>query len=78
MANAATEQLTIVDEIEDTVKQAAGKATVTMIRIEIGKGLSISKVQIAKELQLRFPQASIELEESNVAESVVVKDIEVE
>ena len=78
MAGAAAEQMTVIDEIEQTIRQAAGKSTVTMIRLAIGKGVSVSKVEIAKEIHKRFPSASVELEESKKAESVVVKDIEIE
>lgn len=78
MTGALTKQMTIIDEIEAAIRQAAGKSTVTMIRLAIGKGLSVSKVEIAKELHKKFPSASVELEEGKETESVVVRDIEVE
>lgn len=68
----------LIDEIETTVKEAAAGQKVVMIRLAIGKELSISKVEIAKELHRRFPEASVELKESALTDSVTVKDIEVE
>ena len=68
----------LVDEVEQTILQAAGKQAVTRIRLAIGKEVTVSKVEIAKELHRRFPDASIELMDSKAAtDSVVVKDIEV-
>lgn len=78
MAGVEAVEDTIVDEIEATIRQAAGKHLVTRIRLAIGKGVSVSKVEIAKEIHIRFPSASVELVESKEVESVVVKDIEVE
>lgn len=78
MAGAAAGHNAIVDEIEATILKAAGKATVTLIRLAIGKKVSVSKVEIAKELHKRFPSASVVLGETDEADSVVVKDIEVE
>ena len=60
------------------MKQAAGKQTVVMIRLAIGKEVSATRAQIASELHKRFPQASIEMKETELSDSVVVKDIEVE
>ena len=78
MAVAAVGQMAIIDEIEQTIRQAAGKSTVTMIRLAIGKEVTVSKVEIAKEMHKRFPSASVELDEGKDAGSVVVRDIEVE
>jgi len=68
----------LADEIEGTIRQAAGKARVIFIRIAVGKGVSVPVPQLASELHRRFPDASIELKESAIVDSVVVKDIEVE
>lgn len=67
----------IADEIEETVRHAAGKQRITRIRLEIGRKLSVSKVKLAGILHKRFPDASIDMKESRNADSVVVKDIEV-
>jgi hypothetical protein len=69
---------TLADEVESTVRQAAGKQRVVLIRLAVGKELSVSKVALASELHRRFPGASIEMKESSIISSVVVKDIEVE
>ena len=69
----------ILDEIEETIRQAAGKEKVVLIRIAVGSEVTISKVDIARELHKRFPDASVELSDSKVAgDSVVIQDIEVE
>jgi len=69
----------VVDEIESAVKAAAGGQRVVLIRIAVGKHVTISRVQIAKELNKRFPDASLEImEEKGSDDSIVVKDIEVE
>jgi len=68
----------LADDVEATIRQAAGKQSVIKIRVAIGKEVTVSKVEIAKELHKRFPQASIELEEAKETDSIVVKDIEVE
>jgi len=68
----------ILDEIEATVKQAAGKEKVILIRIAVGKEVSVSKVEIARELHRRFPDASVEISDGKESDSVTVKDIEVE
>ena len=69
----------VIDEIESTVKQAAAGAKVVLIRISVGKAVTISRVRIAKELNRRFPDASLEIiEEKSNDDSIVVKDIEVE
>jgi len=68
----------LVDDVEATIRQAAGKQAVVKIRVAIGKEVTVSKVEIAKELHKRFPQASIELDVAKETDSIVVKDIEVE
>ncbi|MEM2138012.1 MAG: hypothetical protein QW568_02900, partial [Candidatus Anstonellaceae archaeon] len=45
----------LIDEIETTVREAAQGHRVVMIRLAVGKELSVSKVEIAKELHRRFP-----------------------
>ncbi len=72
-----SDEMGLVDEIEETVRQAAGGAKVISIRLAVGKGVSIPVPQLASELHRRFPHASIVLKESAIADSVVVKDIEV-
>ena len=74
----AEDGLEVVDEVEATVKQAANGQRVIVIRISVGKSVSVPKVKIATELHKRFPGASIEMEEGGEDESVTVKDIEVE
>ena len=68
----------MIDEVEAIIKEAAAGQTVTLIRIEVGMDISVSKVEIAKALHKRFPQASVEMKESKATDSIVVKDIEVE
>lgn len=69
----------ILDEVEATIKRAAGGQKVVLIRIAIGREVTISRVRIAKELHRRFPDASLEISDSKgEADSVTVKDIEVE
>jgi hypothetical protein len=70
--------ISLIDEIETTVKEAAAGQRVVLIRLAVGKELSVSKVEIAKELHRRFPDASIEMKESALTDSVTVRDIEVE
>lgn len=68
----------VIDEIESTVRQAAGKGKVVLIRLTVGIELSVSKVEIARALHQRFPDASIEMKEGRGDGEVVVNDIEVE
>ncbi len=75
---AADETESMIDEVEATVKEAAAGKTVVMIRLAIGKEISVSKVEIARELHKRFPEASVEMKESALTDSITVKDIEVE
>jgi hypothetical protein len=75
----STDAISVLDEIEATVRQAAGKKQVVLIRLAVGKEVTVSKVQLAKEMHRRFPDASLELLDSkDAADSIVVKDIEVE
>lgn len=73
-----TDSLALIDEVEATVKQASGGSTVVMIRLAIGKEVSVAKSVLASELHKRFPSASIEIKESAITDSIVVKDIEVD
>ncbi|MFA6489652.1 MAG: hypothetical protein WCT52_03125 [Candidatus Micrarchaeia archaeon] len=68
----------LVDEVEETVKSAANGSKVTVIRIAVGKQVSVPTAKLAAELHRRFPGASIELKQSAIIDSIVVKDIEVE
>jgi len=68
----------VVDEVEATIKQAAGKQEVVMIRLAIGTDVTVPQSVLAAELHKRFPQASIEIKQSKITDSVVVRDIEVE
>ncbi|MCX6773279.1 MAG: hypothetical protein NTV88_05955 [Candidatus Micrarchaeota archaeon] len=69
----------IFDEIEATIRQAAGKEKVVLIRLAVGKDVTVSKVEIAREIHRRFPDASLELSDAKITgDSIVVKDIEVE
>lgn len=68
----------LIDAVEAAIRQAASGQTVIQIRLSVGKEVSISKVNIAKEMHRRFPSASVELTESKESDSIVVRDIEVE
>ena len=68
----------LIDEVEDTIRQACAGQAVAKIRVAVGREVTVSKVEIAKELHRRFPQASIELLETKESDSIVVRDIEVE
>ncbi len=68
----------LVDEVASTVRAAAGGQTVVMIRLSVGKQVSMPKSGIAARLHQLFPQASIDMAEGAIADSVVVRDIEVE
>lgn len=68
----------IVEEAAAAIREAAGKQAVLVIRLAVGKEVSVPKSAIAAELHRLFPQASIEIKESALTDSVVVKDIEVE
>jgi hypothetical protein len=68
----------IIGEVASAIRQAAGRQAVVMIRLAVGKDVTVPKARIASELHRLFPQASIELKETALSDSVVVKDIEVE
>jgi hypothetical protein len=68
----------IIDDIEATVKSAAEGSRVKVIRLAVGKSVTVPKVEIATELHARFPGASIEIKDGNQSDAVVVKDIDVE
>jgi hypothetical protein len=70
--------LAVVDGVEAAIRQAAGKQEVLMIRLAIGTEVSVPQSVLASELHKRFPRASIEMKQSKITDSVVVKDIEVE
>ena len=70
--------LALIGEVEATIKDAAKGANVVVIRLAIGKEVSVAKSVVASELHKRFPSASIEIKESAITDSIVVKDIEVE
>lgn len=67
-----------VEEISSTVEGAACGQKVIVIRLAVGKGLSVSRERLASELHKRFPSASVEIKDSRQEGAVVVKDIEVE
>lgn len=68
----------IADEIETAIRHAAGKQRVVRIRLKVGRRLSVSKAVLAGILHRRFPHASVEMAEGKDADTVVVRDIEVE
>jgi len=70
--------LALVDEIEATVRGAAEGSKVVVIRLAVGKDVTVPKMRIASELQQRFPGASIEIDDGKRADAVVVKNIDVE
>lgn len=72
------EKDSVIDEVEATIREAASGQKVVLIRLAIGKEVSLSKVEIAKQLHRRFPDASVEIKESAITDSIVVRDIEVE
>lgn len=69
----------IVDEVASAIKAAAAGQKVILIRISVGKEVTVSRVQIARELNRRFPSASLEIKDSKDSDdSIIVRDIEVE
>jgi len=68
----------LVEEIEATIKGAASGSRVLIIRLVVGKGISVSKMEIVSYLHDKFPGASIEIHDGKRSDAVVVKDIEVE
>ena len=73
-----TEGAGLIGEVESVILQAAGKGTVTKIRIAVGKKVTVPKTKIASALHKRFPSSSIEILETEISDSIVVKDIEIE
>lgn len=74
----ASERSTLVEEIEATIRGAAGGNRVLVVRLMVGKDVSVPKLEIAKLLHERFPGSSIEIKDGDASDAVVVKDIEVE
>ena len=68
----------LADELEKAIRNASGNCTVRKIRLAAGEKLSVSRLELAKELHARFPNASVEILDSKVPGAVVVKDIEVD
>jgi hypothetical protein len=68
----------LIDDVASAIKEAANGQIVTMIRLAVGKQVSVPQSIIASRLHQLFPQASIEMAKSAIADSVVVRDIEVE
>ena len=46
----STDAISIIDEISAAIRQAAGKEKVVLIRIAIGSEVTVSKVEMAREL----------------------------
>ena len=72
------EPATLMDEIESTIRGAAGKQKVTLVVLAVGKGVSVSKEELVQRLDAKFPGASIDIQDGGAAGSVTVKEIEVE
>ena len=68
----------LIDEIESTISDAAGKNAVTLIILSMGKGVSVAKEEIVKRLAEKYPGASIDIRDGGASGSVTVKEIEVE
>jgi hypothetical protein len=68
----------LVDEIESTIRGAAGRQKVTLVMLSMGKGVSVAKEEIVKSLAKKYPGASIDIQDGGAAGSVTVKEIEVE
>ncbi len=68
----------IIGGIASAIREAAGGQAVVLIRLAVGKDVTVPKARIASGLHKLFPRASIELKETALSDSVVVKDIEVE
>lgn len=74
-----TDSDSILDEIEAAIRSAAAGQKVVLIRLEVGRDVTVSRIEIAKEMHRKFPDASVELGDAKAkSDSVVVKDIEVE
>lgn len=74
----AYENSALVEEIEATVRGASGGSRVLVIRLMVGKDVTVPKLDIAGQLHRKFPGASIEIKDGSATDAVVVKDIEVE
>ena len=72
------EARSLISEIESTIEGAASGQKVTLIKLSLGKGVSVSKEEIVKALAQKFPGASIDIRDGGAAGSVTVKEIEVE
>ena len=68
---------TLMQEIESTIRGAAGKQKVTLVVLSVGKGVSMSKEELVQKLDEKFPGASIDIKDGGAAGSVTVKEIEV-
>jgi Zn finger protein HypA/HybF involved in hydrogenase expression len=53
-----------VDELDSTVKEAAGSSHVTKIFLRLGEYVTLPKATLLSELHKRFPTASIEVQET--------------
>ncbi len=74
----AYENSALVEEIEATIKGASGGSRVIVIRLMVGKDVTVPRLEIAGQLHKRFPGSSIEIKDGSASDAVVVKDIEVE
>jgi hypothetical protein len=72
------EESSLVSEIESTVEGAAAGQKVTLIKLKLGKGVSVSKEEIVRALSGRFPGASIDVQDGGAPGSATVREIEVE
>jgi len=70
------EARSLVSEIENTIEGAAGKHKVTLIKLALGKGVSVSK-EIVQALGKKYPGASIDIQDGGAKGSATVKEIEV-
>ncbi|GEM_PF-1737451 len=71
------EARSLVSEIENTIEGAAGKHKVTLIKLALGKGVSVSKEEIVQALGKKYPGASIDIQDGGAKGSATVKEIEV-
>jgi hypothetical protein len=67
----------LVEEVAATIKEAAAGQRVVVIRLEVGREVTIPKVEIASQMHRLFPGASVEISDGKEGDSVTVKDIEV-
>jgi hypothetical protein len=68
----------LLGQIKDTILEAANGSKVVAIRLAVGEEVSLSAAVLAAKLHKLFPHASIEIKKGSAADSVVVKDIEIE